>query len=227
VSHPTSHDPRARAEDFGADRSQSIQGTVATMLWQLSPQDLMLYQYFLANGAEMVHFQPHWKVEAAHRPVENIFLPIALSARWCFEVVVLLYSAHHRRRSQAESQEERDQQITTLQNRVLKAARDRISAIVESQDSNDADVLAFLFLAIIEFRFGEKETGVMHLEAWHQYLIMRRECGVDACSATCKIGVWWCVSMLLGPSDPLPSVLDHKTIQRIREDPARLLRCMP
>lgn len=169
-----------------------------------------------------MQFHLHWHIEATHRPIEKIFLPIALSAQWCFEAVVLLSSAHHRHQTQHGSRDV--EEIAIIQNRVLKAAQERISAIFQRGDSNDADVLAFLFLAINEFRFGDRHTGAMHLDAWQRYLVMRRECAVDVCSAPCKIAVWWCISMLLGPDDPLPVVLDRRIAERIREDPERLFR---
>ena len=207
------------------DSKQGEQQTLSATTWELSPSDLELYQYFQENGTVMFHFLPDRKSEESHEPVENVFLTIALSAKWCFDVVVLLFSAYHRRHFTSSHKAE-DRQINTIQDRVLKAARERISAKVESRDSGDADILAFLFLAIVELRFGDKEAGLMHLEAWQRDLVMRRQYGVNACSTRCKIWVWWCISMLLGPNDPLPAVLDCKIVDRIRKDPARLLRCL-
>jgi hypothetical protein len=186
----------------------------------------VLYRYFLANGATMLGFDSHLDILATHKPVERIFLPLAASAPWSFETVVLLFSAYHRRKFQPEAELDPDQHIASLQNRVLQAARERISAVMESGDSTDADVLAFLFLAILELRFGDKQTGKMHLEAWQRYLITRREYEVPPCSSTCKVAVWWCVAMLLSDDDPLPGVLEPEMASRIRQDPARLFMCL-
>ena len=174
----------------------------------------------------MLGFHLNQRIEPTHKPVEHIFLPIALSSRWCFETMVLLFSAYHQRGAQLEFQESLDRQIATIQHRVLQAAGDRVSAIAEDGDSNDGDVLAFLFLAILEIRFGCKKTGTIHLDAWQRYMIMRRDCGVEHCSSKCKVAVWWCSAMLLGPEDPLPSFLDCKIVERIQENPARLFNCL-
>jgi hypothetical protein len=186
----------------------------------------ILYGYFLANGATMLGFDSHPDILATHKPVERIFLPIAASAPWSFETIVLLFSAHHRRKVHRDTKADLDQDIASLQDRVLKAARGRISAVMESGDSNDSDVLAFLFLAIVELRFGDKQTGKMHLEAWQRYLIIRREYEVAPCSSTCKVAVWWCVAMLLSDEDSSPGVLEPEMASRIRRDPARLFMCL-
>jgi hypothetical protein len=192
--------------------------------WQLEPPDLQLYQYFHAHSTKMFRFSLVPEFTAEHRPIERLFLPIALSSRWCFEVVVLLFAASYQR-SHDPDQAVADHHVGSIQDRILKAARERITAIVEHHDSTDADVLAFLLLAIVEFRFGDKRTGAMHLDAWQRYLIMRRECNVAPCGFECKMAVWWCIAMLLSPEEPLPVVFDCKDlVDRIREDPARLFR---
>ena len=196
----------------------------------LSSGDYKLFQYFLANAPMMLRFHLYPKILFMHSPIESIFLPVAKSSSWCFETMVLLFSAYHRRNGrtlpQEQSQEAEDQDIAAMQNRVLKTARERISDIVERGESSDADLVAFLFLAVVDCRLGNKEIGLMHLNAWQRYLVMRREHNVPPCGSVCKVIVWWCVSMLLWPEAPLPSVLDESIVHRIQRDPEKLFRCL-
>ncbi|EXJ93194.1 hypothetical protein A1O3_01751 [Capronia epimyces CBS 606.96] len=193
-----------------------------------TPSDRNLIGYFAANAGAMLGFDRFPEIVQQYNPVLTLFVPFALSSQWCFETMVLLQSAYHHRRSvpsvDSRMLEGENQYLASRQNDILARTRSRISALAVDGDSTDEDVIAFLFLAVAEYRAGQRQIGLMHFQAWKEYCEMRRKLRVKPCGLPCKIVVWWCVSMLVGEDVILDSILDPSTTERVRKDPAKLFR---
>jgi hypothetical protein len=194
----------------------------------LMPPDRSLIRYFAFNAGVMFGFDKYQAIVEKYDPVLTLFVPFALASQWCFETMVLLFSAYHRRDRASwldtELPESEKQYLASRQNGVLAATRSRISALANARDSADEDVVAFLFLAVAEYCAGNREIGVMHFKAWREYCEMRRELGIQPCGLPCKTIVWWCVSILVEDDVLLHTILNPATKAKIREEPERLLK---
>lgn len=205
-----------------ASLPQDLEGTS-----MVSP-DRDLLRYFMSHADSMLHFDQYPTIIDRHNPVLGLFLPFALSNPWCFETMVLLFSAYHHQTVIPSTDQDmsvaKSQYVAYQQNRVLATTRRRISALAHRVDSNDGDIVAFLFLALSEYLMGDRHTGVMHFSAWKEYCQMRRKFRVRPCGLECKIIVWWCVSMLVGADVPLDAIINPVMRERIKSDPAKLFR---
>ena len=201
-----------------------LEASVEQIPVHLLPSDRDILRYFTANACSLLGFEGFPEIEANYDPVANFFLPFASAHQWCFETMILLYGTyHHRMHVPAEERGTMyPDYLVARQNIILVWTRSRISALANYGDSNDQDIVAFLFLAISEYCAGDREIGRMHVQASRDYCEMRRELGVEACGLLCKIVIWWCVSMLVEDDVVLDSIIDPSTKARIREDPARL-----
>ncbi|KEF54397.1 uncharacterized protein A1O9_09563 [Exophiala aquamarina CBS 119918] len=205
-----------------------LEASVERIPVHLLPSDRNLVRYFAANAGSLLGLEQLPEIEAKYDPVFNFFLPFACSSQWCFETMVLLGSAYHHKKRVRPSERgalySENHYLAARQNVILAQTRSRISALANHCDSGDNDVVAFLFLAVSEYCFGDREAGRMHFRAWTDYCEMRRILGAPPCGLLCKIVVWWCVSMLIEDDVPLDSIIDSSTKARVREDPAKLFR---
>ncbi|KIW10863.1 hypothetical protein PV08_10162 [Exophiala spinifera] len=188
-----------------------------------------LIRYFVANAGGMLGFDRHQEIVEKYEPVVGLFLPFALASQWCFETMVLLFSAYHHRkyassRRDAGFIDEEKEYMASQQNKILATTRSKVSALAHSKDSSDEDVVAFLFLALSEYCAGNRDIGLMHFEAWRKYCEMRRQLGIEACGLPCKTVVWWCTSMLVEDDVVLGSLLSPVTKAKVREEPEKLFK---
>ncbi|KAK5334029.1 hypothetical protein LTR98_009941 [Exophiala xenobiotica] len=194
----------------------------------LMPPDRRLIRYFAFNAGVMFGFDKYQAIVEKYDPVLTLFVPFALASQWCFETMVLLFSAYHRRDRASwldtELPDAEKQYLASRQNGILATTRSRISALANARDSADEDVVAFLFLAVAEYCSGNREIGVMHFKAWREYCEMRRELGIPPCGLPCKTVVWWCVSILVEDDVLLHTILSPATKAKIQEEPERLLK---
>jgi hypothetical protein len=194
----------------------------------LTPVDHNLLRYFAKNAVQMLGLANYPELVQRHDPILKLLLPFAASSQWCFETMVLLFSAnHHRRNAPAAKISQLDaenQYLASRQNFILARTRERISALANCKDSNDEDVVAFLFLALAEYCTGNRQIGLMHFKAWRGYCEMRRTVGIRPCRLPCKTIVWWCVSVMCENDVSVDGVIDRGTRAKIREDPGRLFR---
>lgn len=205
-----------------------LEASVERIPVHLLPSDHNLVRYFAVNAGSLLGLDQFPEIEAKYDPVFNFFLPFASSSQWCFETMVVLGSAYHHQKSVRPSERgtlySENHYLAARQNVILAQTRSRISALANHCDSSDSDVVAFLFLAVSEYCFGDREIGRMHFQAWTDYCEMRRKFGASPCGLRCKIVVWWCVSMLIEDDVSLDSIIDSSTKARVREDPAKLFR---
>lgn len=215
-------------EELPNDIFSELQYLVERTPIPLMPPDRSLIRYFALNAGVMLGFDKHQALMEEHNPVLTLFVPFALASQWCFETMVLLFSAYHRRDRasglDAELPDAEKQYLASRQNGVLATTRSRISALANARDSADEDVVAFLFLAVSEYCAGNREIGVMHFKAWREYCEMRRELRIPPCGLPCKTLVWWCVSILVGDDVLLHTILNPVTKAKIREEPDRLFK---
>lgn len=194
----------------------------------LLPSDRKLVRYFAVNAGSLLGLDRFPDIEANFDPVYNFLFPFASSSQWCFETIVLLGSAYHHRKylrpGEGDMFGPENHYLAARQNVILAQTRSRISALTTRCDSTDFDVVAFLFLAVCEYCYGDREIGRMHFQAWTDYCEMRRRFRAPPCGLPCKIVVWWCVSMLVEDDVTLDSIIDSSTKTRVREDPAKLFR---
>ncbi|KAL6249170.1 hypothetical protein RBB50_004233 [Rhinocladiella similis] len=197
--------------------------------FSLMPLDRDLIRYFVANARGMLGFDHHQEIVDKYDPVVGLFIPFALESQWCFETMVLLFSAYHHRKYTSSWRDaglidEEKEYMASQQNRILATTRSRISALANSKDSSDEDVVAFLFLALSEYCAGNRSIGLMHFKAWRKYCEMRRQLGIPACGLPCKTIVWWCASMLIEDDVVLGTVLSPVTKAKVREEPEKLFK---
>lgn len=194
----------------------------------LLPSDRNLVRYFAVNAASLLGLDRFPEIEAQFDPVYHFLLPFVSLSQWCFETIVLLGSAYHHhkhmRSSEGDMFDSENHYLAARQNVILAQTRSRISALANHCDSTDYDVVAFLFLAVDEYCYGDREIGRMHFQAWTDYCEMRRKLRAPPCGLSCKIVVWWCVSMLVEDDVALDSIIDSSTKSRVRQDPAKLFR---
>jgi len=222
---------RSSSETIGVRSSKllsELEASVERIPVHLLPSDRNLVRYFAVNAGSLLGLDQFPGIEANYDPVFNFFLPFATSSQWCFETMVLLGSAYHHQKRVRPSERgtlySENHYLAARQNVILAQTGLRISALANHCDSSDNDVVAFLFLAVSEYCFGDREFGRMHFQAWIDYCEMRRKFGASPCGLLCKIVVWWCVSMLIEDDVPLDPIIDSSTKARVREDPARLFR---
>lgn len=207
-----------------------VEESVEQTLTALAPWDCTLIRYFAANADAMLGLDQHPDIVHKYDPVINLFVPFALASEWCLETMVVLLSAYHHQRSDRPPKvnhnmlDAEKQYLATRQNAILARTRLKISALANQRDSTDEDVVAFLFLALAEYRAGNREMGLMHFEAWRAYCEMRRRLGIIPCGLRCKTIVWWCIAMLVEEDVALDSILSPSTKVRVRAEPAKLFR---
>ncbi|KAH0841550.1 hypothetical protein AYO21_01210 [Fonsecaea monophora] len=203
---------------------QSVEGSRIV----LTPTDRNLIRYFALNAASMLGLDVYPDIVQKHDPVLQLFIPFAVSSQWCFETMILLFSANHYRKHgpQPESDlfDAENHYLAARQNFILAQTRQRISALANHKDSSDEDVVAFLFLALSEYCAGHRQIGLMHFKAWKEYCEMRRVLGIRPCGLPCKTIVWWCISVLTESDVLLDSIINPSTRARVREDPGKLFR---
>ena len=188
--------------------------------------DRALLQYFAENADTMLHLSSVPALLDEHQPVKRLFLPFALGTDWCFDTMICLLSAYYRRSLCMDEDRGHieDAYITHKRDSILETTCRRVSAVSETGDSTDGDVVALLFLAVAEYMYGDKTIGLLHLAGWKTYLEIRRTHRVTPCSLEAKTIVWWVVTMMLGPDEALGSILDPRIMQQIEANPARLFR---
>ena len=194
----------------------------------LTQVDRSLLRYFAVNVFSMLGLDVHAELVIKHDPVWKLFLPFVTSSRWCFETMVLLFSANHCRTAESIPEigllDTESHHLASRQNFILARTRARISGLASEKDSSDADVVAFIFLALAEYCAGNRQIGLMHFEAWREYCEMRRIHGIKPCGLACKTVVWWCISVICEDDVVLDGILNQGTRARIREDPGKLFR---
>ncbi|KIW99073.1 uncharacterized protein Z519_00736 [Cladophialophora bantiana CBS 173.52] len=207
---------------------RELQKSVEGSALVLTPTDRNLIRYFALNAAAMLGLDIYPEIMQKHDPVLKLFLPFAISSQWCFETMILLFSANHYRKYGPQPDSElfdaENHYLAARQNFILAQTRQRISALANQKDSNDEDVVAFLFLALSEYCTGHRQIGLMHFTAWKEYCEMRRVLGIRPCGLPCKTIVWWCISVLTESDVLLDSIINPSTRSRVREDPGKLFR---
>ncbi|OQV08127.1 hypothetical protein CLAIMM_12445 [Cladophialophora immunda] len=207
---------------------RELQQSVDGSRLALTPSDRNLIRYFALNAVSMLGLDVYPEIVQKHDPVLKLFIPFAVSSQWCFETMILLFSANHYRKygPQAESDlfAAENHYLAARQNFILAQTRQRISALANQKDSSDEDVVAFLFLALSEYCAGHRQIGLMHFKAWKEYCEMRRVLGIRPCGLPCKTIVWWCISVLTESDVLLDSIINPSTRSRVREDPGKLFR---
>ncbi|KAK6367296.1 hypothetical protein LTS17_010221 [Exophiala oligosperma] len=206
-----------------------LTSTVGRAPFPLMSLDRDLIRYFVANAGVMLGFDQHQEIVDKYDPVVNLFIPFALASQWCFETMVLLFSAYHHRKYSSSWRDaglidSEKEYMASQQNRILATTRSRISALANSKESSDEDVVAFLFLALSEYCAGNRDIGLMHFKAWRKYCEMRRQYGIPACGLPCKTIVWWCASILIEDDVVLGTVLSPVTKAKVREEPEKLFK---
>ncbi|KIX98306.1 uncharacterized protein Z520_05607 [Fonsecaea multimorphosa CBS 102226] len=207
---------------------RELQQSVDVSRIVLTPIDRNLIRYFALNAASMLGLDVYPEIVQKHDPVLKLFIPFALSSQWCFETMVLLFSANHFRKYGPQPEidlfDAENHYLAARQNFILAQTRQRISALANQKDSSDEDVVAFLFLALAEYCAGHRQIGLMHFKAWKEYCEMRRVLGIRPCGLPCKTIVWWCISVLTESDVLLDSIINPATRSRVREDPGKLFR---
>ncbi|KAK5046428.1 hypothetical protein LTR84_008231 [Exophiala bonariae] len=205
-----------------------LENSVERIPIHLLPSDRNLVRYFAVNAGSFLGLDRFPEIEEKFDPVYNFIFPFASSSQWCFETIVLLGSAYHHHKhvhpGEDDTFDSENHYLAARQNVILAQTRSRISALTSRCDSTDFDVVAFLFLALGEYCYGDREIGRMHFHAWTDYCEMRRKFNAPPCGLPCKIVVWWCVSMLVEDDVTLDSIIDSPTKTRVRKDPAKLFR---
>ncbi|EXJ53825.1 hypothetical protein A1O7_09161 [Cladophialophora yegresii CBS 114405] len=208
--------------------SQALHNSAARLSTVWTPVEHNLLQYFAVNAVPMLGLDLYPEIVQKHDPVLQLFLPYATSSQWCFETMILLFSANHQRLSEAQpdrgDMDAENHHLASRQNLILARTRERISSLANCNDSSDEDVVAFLFLALAEYCTGNRQIGLMHFKAWKEYCEMRRVFGIRPCGLPCKTIVWWCVSVMCEDDVSLDGIINPTTRARIRDDPAKLFR---
>jgi len=148
---------------------QALQDPVGGPPIDLTPIDRNLIRYFAVNAVPMLGLDVYPEVVQQHDPILKLFLPFAISSRWCFETMILLFSTNHCRGSGLAADigllDAENHYLASQQNFMLARTRERISALANYRDSSDKDVVAFLFLALAEYCAGNRQIGLMHFNA--------------------------------------------------------------
>ncbi|OCT46418.1 hypothetical protein CLCR_01198 [Cladophialophora carrionii] len=207
---------------------QALHESAARLETVWTPLDHDLLRYFAVNAVPMLGLDVYPEIVQKHDPVLQLFLPCATSSQWCFETMILLFSANHRRRNEPPPEhghlDDENHYLASRQNLILARTRERISSLANCNDSSDEDVVAFLFLALAEYCTGNRQIGLMHFKAWREYCDMRRVFVIRPCGLPCKTIVWWCVSVMCEDDVSLDGIINPTTRARIREDPGKLFR---
>jgi hypothetical protein len=200
---------------------QSFEGT----LFLPTPLDLLMIEYFAAHATCMLGFDHHPGLIDRYDPIVNLFLPFAMADQWCFETMILLFSAYHRHsQGRQDVLDVENMEVASRQNLILSTTRDKITLLADHGISTDEDVVAFLFLALVEYREGDRAVGLLHFQAWREYCEMRRNLGVKPCGLQCKIVVWWCISVMTDGDVELDSIINSTTRSSIARNPEKLFR---
>ncbi|KIW62892.1 hypothetical protein PV04_09784 [Phialophora macrospora] len=207
---------------------QALHESAARSSTVLTPIDHNLLRYFAVSAGSMLGLDVYPEIVQKHDPVLQLFLPFATSSQWCFETMILLFSANHHRRNEPVPGlgllDAENHYLASRQNFILARTRERISSLANCRDSNDEDVVAFLFLALAEYCTGNRQIGLMHFKAWKEYCEMRRILGIRPCGLPCKTIVWWCISVMCEDDVSLDGIINPGTRARIREEPGKLFR---
>jgi hypothetical protein len=207
---------------------QALHESAARSSILLTPIDHNLLRYFAVNAGSMLGLDVYPEIVQKHDPVLQLFLPYATSSQWCFETMILLFSANHHRSNEPPPElgllDAENHYLASRQNFILARTRERISSLANCKDSSDEDVVAFLFLALAEYCTGNRQIGLMHFKAWKEYCEMRRIFRIRPCGLPCKTIVWWCISVMCEDDVSLDGIINPSTRARIREDPGKLFR---
>jgi hypothetical protein len=207
---------------------QALHESAARSSILLTPIDHNLLRYFAVNAGSMLGLDVYPEIVQKHDPVLQLFLPYATSSQWCFETMILLFSANHHRSNEPPPElgllDAENHYLASRQNFILARTRERISSLANCKDSSDEDVVAFLFLALAEYCTGNRQIGLMHFKAWKEYCEMRRIFRIRPCGLPCKTIVWWCISVMCEDDVSLDGIINPGTRARIREDPGKLFR---